>query len=204
MDLYQENLKSHAPYHLSDLISKAVLFGGDEARARKSIELAEKIFDMTKSLHRLHQSWRPLLTAAMGLRNIGISVSPTNYGAHSAYMVKNLDIFTAEPWETDLVSELCRHHADIKAEFNGHAPFKNDKQLRNIFMRLLSLLRIADALDSESSTDLKIRKIRILKHKVEFHIKTNVLGELKSLRVEQKQPLFVKTFKRQPILITKR
>lgn len=92
-----------------------------------------------------------------------------------------MDVFTSEPWETDFVAKLVEHHALAKVELDELNPYK-DKHLKSAFPKLLALLRIADALDTDPSSHTKIRKVRIQKHRVRLFRKRRKRARIASRR----------------------
>ncbi len=191
---------SHIPFHMPDLISKAAQFGEDIRHVEGNVRLAEDLFRKTRSLHKLKPEWEVFLTAAMIMRCTGKAVSAAKHELHSAYIVRNMDLHTIEPWELEFVAQLCLHHDGIKPEIEN-VPFKGSKRLRQVFLKLLALLRIADALDTGSVPGPSIRTVERYKRKIEISLEGKGAVSLEALRVEQRQPLFLKVFHKQPVVL---
>ncbi len=122
-------------------------FGIEVEHARKTAELAGTLFDSLKPLHGLPATCGKLLEAAAHLADIGHYVSDMGHHRHSYYLVANADLpaFTAE--EREVVAQLCRFHrrsmpAARHVFFQKLAP-ATQRQI----MRMIPLLRLADALD---------------------------------------------------------
>lgn len=195
--LFREHQKSHLQFHLPDLVDKAAKLGADHARALQGVTLAGAIFDGTKRLHGLGKEWKIYLQTAMAFRNVGHIISTSKHEEHSAYIVRSLDLFSIEPWETELVAELCRQHNGTKDTY--YEPDVGAKKVRDAFPKLLALLRIADALNS-GTTNVKIRMVKISKKECRFFVGGKGAGSLEVMRVEQRQPMFIGMFGKKPVV----
>jgi exopolyphosphatase/guanosine-5'-triphosphate,3'-diphosphate pyrophosphatase len=127
--------------------SMARRFGVDVRHARKTAELAGALFDSLKPVHTLPAECGKLLEAAAYLVDIGHYVSDMGHHKHSQYIVANADFpaFTAE--ERGIVAQLCRFHRKSMPSAR-HLSFQNlPVAQQRIILRLVPLLRLADALD---------------------------------------------------------
>jgi exopolyphosphatase/guanosine-5'-triphosphate,3'-diphosphate pyrophosphatase len=202
--LYKQHEVSNITFHLKDLYTKAERFKSgpeDESHLKQTVELAETLFDRLKGLHKLNVKWRPYLTAASILHDVGEAISRSNHGRHSYYIVKNADIPSMEKWETEFVAQLCLWHQDGKVETKD-LPFGPDKERKQAFMKLLAILRVADALDRSHKRLLKIRDVKIERKSVRVLITSRNGIDLELLRMEQKKALFEQLFKR-PLVVEK-
>jgi exopolyphosphatase/guanosine-5'-triphosphate,3'-diphosphate pyrophosphatase len=202
--LYKQHKVSNITFHLKDLYTKAERFKSgpdDESHLKQTVELAETLFDRLKGLHKLNAKWRPYLTAASILHDVGEAISRSNHGRHSYYIVKNADIPSMEKWETEFVAQLCLWHQDGKVEIKD-LPFGPDKERKQAFMKLLAILRVADALDRSHKRLLKIRDVKIERKAVRVLISSRNGIDLELLRMEQKKALFEQLFKR-PLVVEK-
>jgi exopolyphosphatase/guanosine-5'-triphosphate,3'-diphosphate pyrophosphatase len=206
--LYKQHEVSNIPFHLKDLYAKAQRFKSgpdsspsDEGHLKQTVELAETLFDRLKGLHKLNAKWRHYLTAASILHDVGEAISRSNHGRHSYYIVKNADLPSMEKWETEFVAQLCLWHQDGKVE-SKDLPFGQDKERKQAFMKLLAILRVADALDRSHKRLLKIRDVKIERKAVRLLISSRNGIDLELLRMEQKKALFEQLFKR-PLVVEK-
>src|SRR6185295_5508890 len=145
--------------HLPEMFALATQFGRDPDHVRKTARLAEDLFDRLKSVHGLKQDWKAYLVAAAVLRNIGESINVVHAPRHSAYIIRNTELPVMEPWEVDMLAELCQHFREgVKTSKGARAklPFKKDKGRRNAFIRLTALLGVLDALDGGPESTAKI------------------------------------------------
>ncbi|MBM3787677.1 MAG: Ppx/GppA family phosphatase [Acidobacteria bacterium] len=134
-------------------------YGVDVQHARKTAELAGNLFDSLKPLHGLPPHCGKLLDAAAHLADIGHYVSDMSHHRHSYYIVANADLpaFTAE--EREIVAQLCRFHRKSMPAprhlFFQKLPPANQR----LIMRLVPLLRLADALDR--SHDQRVEEVAV-------------------------------------------
>jgi exopolyphosphatase/guanosine-5'-triphosphate,3'-diphosphate pyrophosphatase len=196
--LYEQHAGSHIAFHLDDLYAKAKKCASspdDEAHLKQTVALSETLFDRLRKLHKLGHEWRHYLTAAGILHDVGEVVSRNRHGVHSYYIVKNADFPSMEKWEVEFVAQLCRWHQDGKVDAKT-LDFGNEKGRRQAFMKLLAILRVADALDRSRKHLVKIQGIKVDKSKVRVLISGRTTMDLEFLRIEQKKGLFEEVFKR--------
>jgi exopolyphosphatase/guanosine-5'-triphosphate,3'-diphosphate pyrophosphatase len=182
---------------LPDLYARAQKFrssgSDDDAHLKQTVELAEHLFDRMRPIHKLNPKWRQYITAASILHDVGQAISPTRHGIHSYYIVKNADFPSMEKWETEFVGQLCLWHQDGKVDQKA-LPFTKDE--KQAFMKLLAILRVADALDRSHKRVLKVRDVKIDRKGVHILVSARIGIDLELLRVEQKKELFEQIFKR--------
>jgi len=114
------------------------------------------------SAHGLPPSCGKLLEAAAHLADIGHYVSDMGHHRHSHYLVSNADLpaFTAE--EREIVAQLCRFHrrsmpAARHVFFQKLAP-ATQRQI----LRMIPLLRLADALDRSHEQRVEDLEVELL------------------------------------------
>ena len=199
IQVYTRHESTNIRFHLADLYAKAKKCStspDDEAHLKQTVFLSETLFDRLRRIHKLGNEWKPYLTAAAILHDVGEVVSRNRHGIHSYYIVKNADFPSMQKWETEFVAQLCLLHQDGKVETKT-LPFGGDKAKRQAFIKILAMLRVADALDRGRKHALKIRSIRIAKGKVRLQVTGRTSMDLELLRVEQKKALFEQVFKRE-------
>ncbi len=194
--LYRQHKVSHISFHIGDLYAKAKNFGGSEAHLKQVVAVSEFLFTQLKSIHKLKPEWKTYLTAAAILHDVGQAVSPTSHELHSYYIVKNADFPSMEKWESEFVAQLCLDHLGRKVEAKD-LPFGRDKTKMNAYLKLLAILRVADALDRGHKSQAKLKATRISRKNVKLLLSGRTGVDLEILRVEQKKALFETVFKRQ-------
>lgn len=166
-------------------------FGGDRGRVMRAGELAGDMFDRFRAVHGLPPPWRPRLTAAALLRDVGKAINHVHSERHSAYVVLNTDVPFPSPWEREFVAHLCLWHKRGKV-MPSEVPFWRDAVRWGAFLKLLALLRLVEALDHGRSTP-SLRGVRRQGRRAVLLLRGT--DELEFLRLDQKKDLFEKTFR---------
>lgn len=191
VEAYRRNTSSHVGFHLDDLLAQARNFSVSDEHVTQVRALSERLFDGLKRVHKLKPEWRNLLSAAAILHDVGEAVAPTHHERHSYYIVKNADIPSMQPWEREFVAQLCLWHRGGKPD-RSLMPFGGNRKLYTAFMQLLSLLRLADAMDRSHKALAQIVRIGVSKKRVTISLKGLKRSSLnlELLRLEQKKSLF--------------
>jgi exopolyphosphatase/guanosine-5'-triphosphate,3'-diphosphate pyrophosphatase len=189
--LFEKGDTSHLALHLPDIREKALHFGGNGAHLDRMLEFSDQVFDALKPVNRLDSSWKLYLQAAILLRDTGEAISLSGHEEHSYYIVKHADFPAADPWETDLIADLCRLHEGTKLDANK-LTFEKTKPRMDAFRKLLAMLRIIDALDSGPETRIRLKGIQRSRGLVTLRYTGKGLTKLESMNVEKKAPFFEK------------
>jgi len=196
LDLYRKGKsESHLALHFSELYEKAIHLGGDEDHLKRTTQVAEELFDRLSRLHQLKPSWKVYLSAAMILRDIGESIHVNQHPEHSYYIVKNSDLPAMEDWELEFIAQLCLHHEGSKRSQRDLSWMKG-KAKRDAFLKLLAILRIADALDAGPECRLKLKSVKLNKKQVRIAYSGQEITGLETGNVEKKSEFFEKIFGR--------
>jgi exopolyphosphatase/guanosine-5'-triphosphate,3'-diphosphate pyrophosphatase len=198
----REHQGSHIALHLPALYIKAKRLGCSEPHLKQVVTCSELFFDRLQRLHRLGHDWRVYLTAAAILHDTGEAVTPIHHELHSYYIVKNANFPSMEKWENEFIAQLCRWHPGGKPDLKGliFGEGKKPKETRDAFLKLLSMLRLADALDRGHKGNVQILKIEVRPTAVRLIVRGKYSIDLELLRVEQKKALFEQVFGRRLII----
>ena len=196
LELHAGHQRSHLGFHLNELEARALSWSPQPKHFKAVRAASVQLFDALTGVHRLHKNWRPYLEAAALLHDIGESVNPSRHAEHSHYLVKNLDLPSLEPWESEFVAQLCLWHAGGEPEFRKSKLLKDPKRKAS-FLKLLAILRVADALDRAHKGQSNVSSVKVLKGRVELRLDARKCSDLELLRVLQKKVLFEKIFKRE-------
>ncbi len=207
LKLYKSAHKSSLTLHLPDLADKGKKLGANESHFTHVRETAERLFDELRLVHRVKPFWRPYLSAAAILHDIGEPISPTNHEFHSGYIVRNAGFPMLTNWETELIALLCINHRGGKVVFGElkslteeskkkpkTEPTPTFKELTSICIRLTALLRLADAFDRSHKSGIKIKKVLRRKGEITLTVSADHPLDLEILRIEQKKGLFKDLF----------
>ncbi|MGZ3708371.1 MAG: HD domain-containing protein, partial [Bdellovibrionota bacterium] len=197
--LHRKQSRGAAQFRLSDVEARARRLGANVAHLKQIESLAGTLFDSLRRLHRLDRRWKPYLLAAAVLHDVGEAISPIRHAQHSYYIVKNADFPSMEPWETEFIAQLCLHHKSGRL-IKKNAVFAGEKEKKTALLKLLALLRVADALDRAHTSKVRIGKPRLARGKVLIRISGLPSSDLEILRVDQKKALFEELFRRKLVV----
>ena len=127
----------------------------DKGHARHVAELADRIFDQTFSLHNLEPEYRILLDAAAYLHDIGHFINTIDHDKHG-YCILDANPITGltEAQQATVANQVRFHRRQLPGlDENGFHSLLQDDRLTLI--KLLSILRIADGLDTNRSGRVK-------------------------------------------------
>ena len=162
---------------------------------------AEWLFDSLKSIHQLKPNWKNYLSAAALLHDVGEIISHSKHPEHSEYIIKNAHFIGMHEWESTLIALLCRYHKEEKMQEKfSKIPYGKKDELRTVFLKLLSILQISDALDRTHKYSLQLKRVKTTRSKIDLYFKSKYPCDLEILRFEQKKGLFEMIFKRGVIL----
>ncbi len=201
IELVASHQKSHLGLHMDDLVAKARRCGVHEGHLQSVRDASMRLFDRLKNVHQLKAEWRPFLEAAAILHDVGEVVNPAHHGRHSYYIAKNVDVAALDAWELEFVAQLCLWHAGGKPDLRK-IPELREKSRQQAFLKLLAILRVADALDRSHQADPCLRDVKLKRGMVELKLDPRKSSDLEVLRVEQKKELFEEMFRRK--LVVKR
>ena len=181
-------------FHLNDVAFLSRRWGLDPRHLDPMARFAKTLFVGLSPFHCLAESWRDYFVAACWLQDSGEMVSPVHHERHSSYLVKNADIPGVESWELEFIAQLILWHKGGKVG-RKDLPLI-ERMRRGPFLKLLSLIRIVDALDKPRAHVVSLRRVIRTRGTV-----TLALGgersalDLAILRLEQKKELFEKLFR---------
>lgn len=200
IDRYQQLKKKAAGFSIDEIEKRTQQWGIDKPHYQSVRVHAEWLFDSLKSVHKLKHEWKAYLVAAAILHDVGETISHAHHAEHSEYMVKNADFVGMRPWETHLIASLCRYHKEEKIyekKNEKKIPFEPGDELRAIFLKLLALLQMADAIDRTHKKVLTLKKAKIGRSLIELTFTSKYPCDLEILRFEQKKTLFEVLFKKE-------
>ena len=187
--------------YLNSMIDKINRYVGDEKQIRKTAELSQALFTQLRSIHQLDPRWSKCLMVAAMSRNIGEWIHPLRHEFHSSYLVKTSQWPGLNKRETQLVSLLCLYHEKGKA---------TSKELANLslagcdaatFWKLLAILRVLDAIDSDSKGPGSFKRIQKSKTCIKLLMSKKSMTGLEAIRLNLRDGLFQKIFHRSILAI---
>jgi exopolyphosphatase/guanosine-5'-triphosphate,3'-diphosphate pyrophosphatase len=190
-------------FSLAEIEKRVEAWGMDVNHAAGVRIHAEYFFDSLKTIHGLKAEWKPYLSAAALLHDAGEIISHAHHAEHSEYMVRNANFVGMSDWEANLVASLCRYHKEekmLEKKNEKKIPYEKKDELRMVFLKLLSLLQMADACDRTHKSAMKMKRTKISRGKIEIKFQSKTPCDLELLRFDQKKSLFEQLFHREVFL----
>ncbi len=170
--------------------------GWQESHATQVARLAIDLFDQTLPLHGLGPDDRELLDYGALLHDIGEHVSVEGHERHTAYLIENGRLRGFSPEEINLLACLGRFHrrGSPKVSFDAFASLNGKGRDRAV--RLVALLRVADALDRSHAGSVEGIDVELLADQVRLRALCHGDIELERWGLRRKRGLFEEVFGR--------
>jgi exopolyphosphatase/guanosine-5'-triphosphate,3'-diphosphate pyrophosphatase len=127
----------------------------NKAHCHQVSNLALRLFDQLKDLHKLPQKFSGLLHASAMLHDIGLFIGYPKHHKHSYYLIKSSLSGSYDHAELDLIANIARYHRKAHPTLK-HITFSQLSPLQQDVVRKLSaILRVADALDFDHQAKVK-------------------------------------------------
>ena len=152
------------------------------------------IFDKLKVIHGLTQKERFLLQLAAILHDIGKFIGPDPHYVYSYNIINASQIIGLSDDELGMVSTIARYHSVESPSFESPGINKMNTKNQIIAMKLIAIIRMADALDT--SHKQKIQKIGMEIKNGQFFVKAEVSEEavLEQWTFQTKAEFFTEVF----------
>ena len=148
----------------------------DEAHARHVAELAGSIFDQTRQLHILAPEYRLLLEAAAYLHDIGHFISTIDHDKHGYYILTANPLIGLTDTQQAMLATMARFHRRQQPSLEDPAFRLLQQKDRLVVMKLLSILRIADGLDTNRSG--RVKKVSLKNERAAWELDLSGEGDL--------------------------
>lgn len=144
------------PDKISSALEKMITkYHGDQVHVEYVSHLAKQLFISLQSLHKLDEIHLKYLTLAAFLHDIGHFIGNREHHQHSRYIIMHDPLLNdLEQKERQTVALIVLNHR--KPGILDLDTCDQDQELRSV----ISILRIADALDYEHKQNCKIKKIQ--------------------------------------------
>ncbi len=202
LDTMEKSIERPSFHHLSDIRYNSVLhlslqFHNEINHGRKVADLALRIFDQTKKLHKLSVVEREYLEAAALLHEIGLAVSHALHHRHSYYIIKNGEMLGFTENEKEIIANVARYHrkSHPKMKHEGFRLLSPEDQ--QMVTKISAILRIADGLDRTHGGKISDVRVRIVGKRILMKI---IAAKKKDLEIEfwgadRKKELFEEIFR---------
>lgn len=172
----------------------ARLLHHDEKHCEKVRQLAVSLFDQLRPLHRMDGGMRIILELSAVLHDVGHVLRHDGHHKHGEYLVRNADLPGITDRQRDMVACVVRYHSQSEpsAEHKVYASLRASEQ-RDI-RALISVLRIADRLDTDHRQTVSAIRVRETSRGISFGVKMRHDSDLVLWSVERGSELFEKEF----------
>jgi exopolyphosphatase/guanosine-5'-triphosphate,3'-diphosphate pyrophosphatase len=167
----------------------------DAAHGRHVADLALKLFDSTRSLHRLGRRERELLEFAALLHDVGLYVSHSKHHRHSQYLITNGQLRGFTPEEVAAIAAMARFHKGAPPKPSHEELAELSPEARRLVIQLTAILRVADSLDR--SHHGVVRDLRVVRRNGRLAVRLDTAGRDAALELwgaDRKSDLWEKCF----------
>lgn len=187
---------------LSSVLGVTKRFMWNGSHAQQVAMLALSIFDQTSDLHELSYSERELLHYGALLHDVGEYISMEDHDKHSAYLVENSRLRGFTPDEKRILVSLVRFHrrGTPKQDFASYSQLPDG--LQQVVVKLVSILRLADALDRSHEAVVSGIDVSFDKECVKIVPKVSDDFELESFGMRRKRSLFEQVFDKKVVILS--
>lgn len=159
------------------------------------------MFDKLSAMHGLGSRERFLLQIACLLHDIGKYIGADPHYVYSYNIINASQLLGLSDDELRMVASIARYHSLETPGFDSTGITKLETPQRIGAMKLIAIIRMADALDTSHKQKLKVRSLAI--HEDQFIIKADSLEEavLEHWTFQMKAEFFTEVFGLKPQLI---
>lgn len=172
------------------------MYTDNTTHSRHITELALKMFDNWPQLHGLAKSTRKLLETAALLHDIGITINFYSHARHSAYMIRNAQIFGLTHKEQIIASAIAGWHNGVSKNYFRDRFYKemlNDENWKTI-NKLALLLALAESLDYSQTNKIHDIKPYIDKEGPVLSVFADEIPSIEMHQIKTHLPWFKKVF----------
>ncbi len=168
----------------------------DRVHATHVAKLAGRIFDQTRSFHRLGDEHRELLESAAQLHEIGTHVSFKGHHLHTYYLIRHAGLRGFTHDQVMVIANVARYYrkAPPGAEDENFQELTSDQ--RKIVQRLAAILRIAAALDRSRRQAIRDVGVDVGVKVVRFHVRPRLDPSLELDSARKRARYFSELFER--------
>jgi exopolyphosphatase/guanosine-5'-triphosphate,3'-diphosphate pyrophosphatase len=166
----------------------------DESHCRHVASLCMSLFDALIQEHGMNRRERMLLEVAAMVHDIGMYIKAAVHNLHGQYIIANSEIFGLRREELDIIGNVIRYH-------RGDPPSSTDidyialqREERILVLKMVSILRVADALDRGHSQQVKLKTIEKKGEILALNIDTVLDLSMELMGLEEKSGLFQDVF----------
>jgi len=198
-----ENFEEHILASARSLVNK---FESDEFHANNVLEIATKIFEQTRTLHKLNNDYLLILKVAALLHDVGHFINDRQHHKHSQYLITGSPITGLTERQRTLVALVARNHRHYPLNLESVRSFESSNKEKTSLTKLVAILRIANALDKSHLGCVRDLKLKYKKDRQQliFKVTTSTNLSLEKWAFMHSTDLFSKVFFVDCTLVEKR
>jgi exopolyphosphatase/guanosine-5'-triphosphate,3'-diphosphate pyrophosphatase len=182
----------------TQIIASAVNLGRkyhfDEAHGRHVAALSMVLFDALVHEHGLNRRDRLLLETAALLHDIGMFIRGSSHQKHGQYIVANSEIFGVHHEEVEIIANVVRYHRGEQPSSEDISFIALQREERILVLKLVSILRVADALDRGHSQRIQHITVEHKSERIVIHPLGSIDITLERASMEEKANMFQDVF----------
>ncbi len=198
LDLIREDKHPDSDPFIVDMISAANYlsskYGVSQEHARRVADISLLLYDKLKRYYSFAPHSRIILEIASILHDVGRFIDTRQHHKHSYYIISNSQMPGVEPEQQRIVAMTARYHRKAtpkSAHIEYMALSAEDKVT---VLKLASILRLADAIESAHIGPAKEIKLSIRGEELRIFITTSSSGKFKRLYRADKGDLFSEVY----------
>ena len=166
-------------------------------------EASLEMFDRLSGIHGLGKNERFLLQIATILHDVGKYIGADPHYVYSYNIINASQLIGLSDDELRIVACIARYHSLEAPDFQGTGLIKLNTSDRITAMKLIAIIRMADAVDTSHKQKLKLKSMAIRED--EFIIRAESMEEavLENWTFQMKSEFFTEVFGLKPQLIIK-
>ncbi|HEX2832766.1 MAG TPA: Ppx/GppA phosphatase family protein [Thermoanaerobaculia bacterium] len=168
----------------------------ERTHAAHVARLALRIFDQTQELHHLRTGERELLEYAALLHEVGMHVSFQDHQKHSYYLISHAGLrgFTSD--QVAVTANVARYYRKAPPKPADENFAQLSPAQRDVVRKLVSILRIADALDRGRRRSVRDVAVDLAEDGVRFRVRLRDDADVELAAAEKRAKFFGKVFEK--------
>jgi exopolyphosphatase/guanosine-5'-triphosphate,3'-diphosphate pyrophosphatase len=152
------------------------------------------LFDALTQEHGMNRRERMLLEIAAMVHDIGMYIKAAAHNLHGQYIIANSEIFGLRREELDIIGNVIRYHRGTPPSSTDIDYIALQREERILALKMVSILRVADALDRGHSQQVKLKAIEKKGEILALYIDTVLDLSMELIGLEEKSDLFQYVF----------
>ncbi|HIW37301.1 MAG TPA: HD domain-containing protein [Candidatus Treponema faecavium] len=173
----------------------------DEQHAEHVCTLSLQLFDALKQELGLDENTRTLLHVSAILHDVGMFIRGQDHQVHSAYIIRNSDIFGLSRDEMNIIAQIAYYHRGEQQPQDDETFLHSPRQDRITILKLAAILRVSDALDRGHRQKIQDFSLELTENTLFIHIAGRNNTQLEKLAITEKSAMFESVFGYKVVLV---